>query len=149
MLGGDENAVKSASETEVRNNGTMAPPVIKINVQNNYDKTFYLAFIYYDADEAEWTTRGWYEVNEGKTRSITFKTYLSEFHMYGEFSDGTPLPEGAGSLERTVIDEEFIYRQGEECPEGSGRKTVQFTEYRVNEEDYKDGTSVVNIDLGP
>jgi hypothetical protein len=147
-LRGNENAVQPPSES-VPVSAPVPVPAMEINVRNDYDKLFYLAFVYYDDDEAAWTTRGWYDVPEGKTRNIKFPTSRTEFFMHGEFEDGTPLLKNAGALTRTVIDNSFRYRDGEECPEGSGMKTVQFVLYTAREKDYKDGTYVLDLSMRP
>jgi uncharacterized protein YkwD len=61
---------------------------------------------------------------------VTLKSSKTAAYIYAQLVGGNTTW-GNGDISRTVIRQAFSYSDGENCPEGSNRRTVKFTKYDI------------------
>jgi uncharacterized protein YkwD len=102
----------------------------ELRVRNDFDEDMYVALVYFDDDAQNWRTRGWYVAESHGERKITLKSSKATAYIYAQLV-GADTAWGSGDVTRTVISEAFSYLDGQNCPDGSNRRTVLFTKYDV------------------
>jgi uncharacterized protein YkwD len=105
-----------------------AAPALELRVRNDFDRQLYVAAVYYDSGAGAWITKGWYATDAKSSKVINITVGKSDIYVYSEL-EGTGETWGKGDVTRVVISEAFQYRDGEECPAGTGRKSVKFTKF--------------------
>jgi uncharacterized protein YkwD len=101
---------------------------LEIRAQNDSDRQLEIAVVYYDDTADSWTTRGWYNVAAKRTRTFEFSTSKRDIYIYAELSGGNTTW-GKGDVTRVVVSQAFKYRDDEECPAGTNRRSVNFTKF--------------------
>ena len=102
----------------------------ELRVRNDFDKKMFVSVVYLDASPQKWRTRGWYTVQPRSERKLFFSTTKQTVYLFAELSD-SKMTWGKGDITRTVITEAFSYFDGEECPNGNNRRSVEFTKYET------------------
>jgi uncharacterized protein YkwD len=108
--------------------GTAHASELELLIRNNFGEKMHTAVVYYDDDAGAWTTIGWYTTEANNSRTVKFLASRQEIFIYSELS-GAKTTWGKGDVTRVVIAEKFRYRDGEECPAGTKRRSVKFTKY--------------------
>jgi uncharacterized protein YkwD len=101
---------------------------LEIHAQNDFDKQLTIAVVYYDDAAASWIARGWYNVAAKKSRTVNFTTSKRDIYIYSQLPGGKTTW-GKGDVTRVVVSEAFKYRDTEECPAGTDRRSVEFTKF--------------------
>lgn len=102
---------------------------LKLDIQNDFAERLSAAVVYYDDSEGAWVARGWYVTEPRQSRTINLSTSESAIYIYSFLSDREKTAWGNGDIVRVVTSDAFMYRDGEECPEGPARRTVKFTRF--------------------
>lgn len=115
---------------------------------NDFDKKMSVVVAYFDADAQKWRTRGWYLVEPHSTKKVTLKASKTTAYIYAELA-GKGTTWGNGDISRTVINQAFSYFDGQDCPQGSSRRTIKLTKYTVNNGaiDFKPKTATADAPL--
>ena len=110
----------------------LAPPSaafgLNLAIRNDFADSLNTAVVYCSDSTGKWTTKGWYVVGAGKSRTINFPTSKSTIYIYSYLSGKKPLGE-KGDISRMVISKAFMYEDGKTCPAGPDRRTEKFTKY--------------------
>jgi uncharacterized protein YkwD len=102
----------------------------ELRAYNDFDKKMFVAVAYFDAGAQKWRTRGWFAVEPHSMKKFTLKSSKATAYIYAELS-GISATWGNGDITRTVITEAFSYFDGENCPQGTKRRTVRLTKYNI------------------
>lgn len=110
-----------------------APPqaeAFKLTITNNYDKVKSFSILYYDDAVNKWVCRGWYNAPAGAAKDFNFtdSTSLSYAYIYSSAWNGDG---EENAVRRTIIDDKFKYYDGEQCPQGSKRRTAAFSKFNM------------------
>jgi uncharacterized protein YkwD len=107
---------------------------LEIRARNDFDKQLEIAVVYYDDAAASWMTIGWYNVAAGKSRTVKFTTSKQDIYIHA-WLWGENTMWGRGDITRVVVSEAFKYRDAEECPVGTNRRSVKFTKFTAKNGD--------------
>ncbi|TWH44957.1 CAP domain-containing protein [Sporomusa sp. KB1] len=103
---------------------------VKLTVTNNYDKAKSFSILYHEDSTNKWLCRGWYNVPANTTKEYNFSGSTSPAYAYLYSTVWTGDGE-EDAVRRTVINNKFRYYDGESCPAGSNRHTVNFSKFAM------------------
>lgn len=84
-----------------------------LKCKNVADRPISVAVSYLDYDGKTWLVEGWYNLDPGMQANIDLESSNDIFYLYGEFTGGSEVSGGAGSLQLPIQYRTFKYIQGQ------------------------------------
>lgn len=102
---------------------------LRLEIRNDFSKSLNTAVVYHDNSTDAWTTKGWYVTKAGESRTVNFSSSKETIYVHSFLAGDAENNWGKGDVTRVVVDEAFMYADGQKCPSSRGSRTVKFTKF--------------------